>query len=69
LEPHLPGKRGDWEGIADDNRLFINAVFWILRTELRGEIFLRTTAIGRTHIAGSVVGATREYGKNYWNYS
>ena len=32
LEPHLPGQRGQWGGIADDNRCFINAVFWILRT-------------------------------------
>jgi transposase len=32
LEPHLPGREGVWGGIARDNRLFINAVFWILRT-------------------------------------
>lgn len=32
LEPLLPGKKGDWGGVAKDNRLFINAVFWILRT-------------------------------------
>ena len=32
LEPHLPGKRGDWGGIAKDNRKFINAVLWIFRT-------------------------------------
>jgi transposase len=32
LEPHLPGKEGDWGGRARDNRQFINAVFWILRT-------------------------------------
>lgn len=32
LEPHLPGRQGVWGGIAKDNRLFINAVFWILRT-------------------------------------
>ena len=32
LEPHLPGRRGIWGGIARDNRTFINAVFWILRT-------------------------------------
>lgn len=32
IEPHLPGQRGQWGGIAKDNRLFINAVFWILRT-------------------------------------
>jgi transposase len=32
LEPHLSGRRGVWGGIAEDNRLFIDAVFWILRT-------------------------------------
>ena len=32
IEPHIPGQRGQWGGIADDNRRFINGVFWILRT-------------------------------------
>ena len=32
LEPLLPGRPGSWGGIARDNRLFINAVFWIFRT-------------------------------------
>jgi transposase len=32
LEPHLPGRKGSWGGNARDNRLFINAIFWILRT-------------------------------------
>ncbi|MCP5505399.1 MAG: IS5 family transposase [Chlamydiales bacterium] len=32
LQPLLPGRRGMWGGIAKDNRLFINAVFWVLRT-------------------------------------
>ena len=32
LEPHLPGRRGTWGGIARNNRQFINAVLWILRT-------------------------------------
>jgi transposase len=32
LEPHLPGREGVWDGKARDNRQFINAVFWILRT-------------------------------------
>ena len=31
LEPHLPGQSGQWGGVAKDNRLFIDAVFWILR--------------------------------------
>ena len=32
IAPHLPGQKGQWGGIAEDNRRFINAVFWILRT-------------------------------------
>ena len=32
LEPHLPGQRGQWGGIAQDNRRFVKGVFWILRT-------------------------------------
>jgi len=32
LKPHLIGEKGTWGGNAKDNRQFINAVFWILRT-------------------------------------
>ena len=32
LEPHLPGRKGGWGKVASDNRKFINAVIWILRT-------------------------------------
>ena len=32
LEPHLPGRSGNWVGVARDNRLFVNAVLWIVRT-------------------------------------
>ena len=32
ISPHLPGQQGQWGGIAENNRRFINAVFWILRT-------------------------------------
>lgn len=32
LEPFLPGRKGTWGGNARDNRKFINAIFWILRT-------------------------------------
>ena len=31
LKPHLPGREGARGVTARDNRLFINAVFWILR--------------------------------------
>ncbi|MDR2091887.1 MAG: transposase, partial [Azoarcus sp.] len=32
LDPHLPGRKGSWGGKAQDNRRFINGIFWILRT-------------------------------------
>ena len=32
LEPHLSGRKGVRGVTARDNRLFLNAVFWILRT-------------------------------------
>ena len=32
IEPFLPGRRGTWGGIAKDNRKFVNAVLWIVRT-------------------------------------
>ena len=32
IEPHMLGQKGQWGGVADDNRKFLNAVFWILRT-------------------------------------
>lgn len=32
LSPLLPGQRGQWGGIAEDNRRFLNGVFWVLRT-------------------------------------
>ena len=32
IEFLLPGRKGTWGGNARDNRQFINAVFWILRT-------------------------------------
>ena len=32
LDPHVPGSSGSVGRPASDNRLFINAVFWIIRT-------------------------------------
>lgn len=32
ISPILPGQKGQWGGVAYNNRRFINAVFWILRT-------------------------------------
>jgi len=32
LEPLFPGRKGPWGGVAKNNRLFLNAVFWIIHT-------------------------------------
>ena len=32
LEPHLPGKASDVGATAKDNRMFLEAVFWRVRT-------------------------------------
>jgi len=32
IEPYFPGQRGQWGGIAEDNRQFFNGVCWLLRT-------------------------------------
>ena len=32
IKDHLPGREGGCGGVAHDNRRFINAIFWILRT-------------------------------------
>ena len=29
LGPILPGQKGQWGGVAKDNRLFMNAVLWV----------------------------------------
>jgi transposase len=32
LEPLLAGQPGQWGGVAQNNRRFLNGVFWVLRT-------------------------------------
>lgn len=66
LESRFPGRKGSWGGRARDNRLFINAVFWILRT---GVTCLLTMGSGRIPTAASAVGETKGFGKAYWKSS
>lgn len=68
LEPHLPGQRGQWGGIAQDNRRFINACFGFYAQEHRGGIYRRSTGNGVPRISGSADGVTRGSGKNCWKF-
>ncbi len=64
LEPHLPGRKGAWGRVAYDNRLFINAVFWILRTGAPWRDLPPDYGDWKIRIAVFVGGGTKAYGKD-----
>ena len=68
LEPYLPGRQGSWGGIAQNNRLFINAIFWIMRTGAPWRDLPPDFGGGVIHIAVLSDGATTAYGKDYLKY-
>ena len=67
LEPHLPDRVGDWGGVARNNRLFINAAFWILRTCAPWRDLPSSYGVGKTPIAAFVAGGIKGSGKPCWN--
>ena len=46
IAPMLPGKAEDPGATRNDNRLFMEAVFWRVRTGARGETFSMRSASG-----------------------
>lgn len=64
LESHLPGRKGVWGGVSQNNRLFINAVSGFCALVRRGGICRRITAAGAIRIAVSSVGVRRAFGKS-----
>ena len=68
LEPHLPGQRGQWGGIAKDNRNLSTACFGLYAPEPRGETYRRAMGNGAVYISGSADGGIRASGKNCWKF-
>ena len=69
LEPHLPGRRGVWGGIAEDNRLFLSMRFsGFCARGRRGGIYHRTMADGGIRTVASFAGAIQGSGKSDWRF-
>ena len=68
LEPHLLGRKGTWGGNARDNRQFINAVFWILRTGAPWRDLPPDYGDWKIHIVDFAGGGTREFGNTCWKH-
>ena len=57
MEPHCLGKPTDPGRSGRNNRLFLEAVLWIVRTGSPGAIFLPCSATGARHFGDFAIGA------------
>ena len=63
LKSHLPGKVSDAGATAKDNRLFLEAVLWRVRTGSRGAICHLPLAIGTASSGGFAGGPSPVYSR------
>jgi transposase len=68
LEPLLPGRKGCWgRRVAQDNRRFINAIFWILRTGAPWRDLPPDYGDWKIPIADFLVGEIKGVGNVFWS--
>lgn len=65
IEKLLPGSKGSVGRPSADNRLFINTVFWILRTGAPWRDLPPDLGDWKIHIAASADGEIGEFGRKY----
>ena len=61
----LPGKKGDPGRTSRDNRLFVDSVLWIARTERTGANCRISSAHGTACSSGITGGRKQAYGSAY----
>ena len=66
MELLLLGRKGTWGGNARDNRQFLNAVFWILRTGAPWRDLPPSYGDWKIITDVFVVGAIRGVGNAFW---
>ena len=65
IAPYLPGQRGQWGGIAKDNRRSTQS-FGCYAPERLGAIFHPTMGNGVRYTSGLSAGAEKGLGRNFW---
>ena len=68
LEPHLLGRQGAWGRVAKDNRLFTNAVFWVMRTGSLWRDCRLIWVTGATRIGVLSAGVIKAFGSRCWRW-
>jgi len=68
VSPYFPGQKGQWGGIAEDNRLFFNGNAGFYALVRRGAIYPGITGSSVVSTSDLSGFATTGHGIEYWNH-